>query len=87
MLLNLLTAVTWNKTAQCNLGTDCITTPGGRPIQSPHTIVQLYLPGYANAHAHLIHDSLHPAHSPPKRRLNCFSHFCRPGQFRILPIC
>jgi len=53
-----------NRAVQSNLRTGCVATPCGRPTQPPHTIVQPYLPGGANVHANLIHDSFGPSHSP-----------------------
>ena len=64
-----------NKIAQSrpNSETGLIATSGDRPILVARTIVQPYLLGGANVHAHLIHDfSTHHA----KQQVDQFSRFC-----------
>ena len=51
-------------TDQCSLGTGHVGTAGGRLTQSLCAIVQMYLPGGAYVHTHLLHDCLGRLHSP-----------------------
>ena len=49
-----------NATAQSNLVTGRVATPGGRPTRRrrARSFVQPYLSGGANVHTHLVHDTL-----------------------------
>ena len=49
------------KIAQSNLGRGCVAIPGGRPIQPPRTIVQLYLPAGADVYAYLPYGFMGPS--------------------------
>jgi len=51
-----------------------------------HTVVQLYLPGGADVHHHLIHCFLGQSHSPPKMASQFLQPFLH-GQCHILPMC
>jgi len=56
------------------------------PFRAAIHTVQLYLPGGANVHVNLIHDSLGPPTHHPKWPLNWFSHFCMDDATFILYI-